>query len=361
MRTLKHLPVNQWPGADREAFRAAYEPGDVFDETGGSGAHLAERTRTWIRFAYRRWLGFLKAKYPDDLAKAPAERITSERVRTFIDHLSAEMKTSSVAMTVDRLYAAARLIAPTTDWAWLRSLRSRLASRARPNDRFDRLVSPLQTLNLGIELMDTALALPISARKQGESQYRDGLLLALLSVWPIRRRSIAALTVSRHLEFDDAGVNILLHPSDTKAKRAETFRVPDQLVPYLMRYLREIRPALLGRSKHDGFWASLGGGPLSEGRFYQIVRARVTARFGKAMGVHDFRRAASTFLAIDAPEKMGLIPGVLQHASPEVSDQHYNLARSVRAGQRFAANLADARSRLRLLARPSDRGEPPCG
>jgi integrase/recombinase XerD len=350
MRLLKHLPLDQWPEADREAFHAAYEPGDVFDETAGPGAHLAERTRSWIRFTYRRWLRFLKANYPGDLARAPAERITPERVRAFIDHLGAEMKTSSVAIAVDRLYVAARLIAPTADWAWLRSIRSRLASRARPDDRFDRLVSPLQTLNLGFELMDTALALPISARKHGESQYRDGLLLALLSLWPIRRRSIAALTVTRHVEFDDAGLNMLLHPSDTKSRRAETFRVPDPLVPYVMRYLREIRPALLGRSKHDGFWASLGGGALSEGQFYQIVRARISAKFGKAMGVHDFRRAASTFLAMDAPDKTGLIPGVLQHASPEVSEQHYNLARSVRAGQRFAAHLATAKNRLRTLS-----------
>ena len=49
MRTLKHLPVNEWPEADREAFRAAYEPGDVFDETAGPGAHLAEGTRRMIR------------------------------------------------------------------------------------------------------------------------------------------------------------------------------------------------------------------------------------------------------------------------------------------------------------------------
>ena len=40
MRTLKHLPLEQWPEADREVFRAAYEPGDVFDETAGAGAHL---------------------------------------------------------------------------------------------------------------------------------------------------------------------------------------------------------------------------------------------------------------------------------------------------------------------------------
>jgi integrase/recombinase XerD len=195
MRTLKHLPVNEWPEADREAFRAAYEPGDVFDETAGPGAHLAERTRAWIRFTYRRWLGFLKANYPDDFSMPPAARITPERVRAFIDHLGTEIKPTSVAMTADRLCTAARLIAPTTDWAWLRSIKSRLASRARPEDRFDRLVPPLQTLNFGFELMDAALTLPIDDGKQRESQYRDGLLLALLSLWPIRRRSIAALTV----------------------------------------------------------------------------------------------------------------------------------------------------------------------
>jgi hypothetical protein len=52
---------------------------------------------------------------------------------------------------------------------------------------------------------------------------------------------------------------------------------------------------------------------------------------------------------MDAPEKIGLIPGILQHVSPEVSEQHYNLARSVQAGRRFAAHLANERKRLRSL------------
>jgi integrase/recombinase XerD len=350
VRTLKHLPINEWPEVDREAFRAAYESGDIFDGTAGPGAHLAEATRGAIRFTYRRWLAFLKAHYPDDLSMPPAERITPERVRAFVDHLSAEIGASSVAAAYDRLYAAARLIAPTTDWAWLRSIKARLASRALPQNRFDRLVPPLQTLNFGIELMDTAHTLLINDRKQREIQYRDGLLLALLSLWPIRRRSVAALTVS-HLEFDDAGVNILLHPSDTKAKGPESFRVPEQLLPYFMRYLKSIRSALLGRSEYDGLWASPSRPSLSASRLYAIVRARITARFGKAMCLHDFRRAASTFLAMEAPEKIGLIPGVLQHASPEVSERHYNLARSVQAGRRFASHLADAKNRLRPLSR----------
>jgi hypothetical protein len=55
------------------------------------------------------------------------------------------------------------------------------------------------------------------------------------------------------------------------------------------------------------------------------------------MGLHDFRRAAATFIATDAP-------ALLQHASPEVSEQHYNLAKSVEASRRFAAHLEKTRA-----------------
>ena len=137
------------------------------------------------------------------------------------------MRPTTVAIAIDNLCYAARLIAPTTDWRWLASIKRRLAARAQPEDRFDRLVPPWHTLDFGIELMDEALSLPITGHKQRELQYRDGLILALLSLWLIRRRSIAALTVSRHVEFDAAGVNMLLYPEDTKAKRAESFRVPE--------------------------------------------------------------------------------------------------------------------------------------
>src|SRR5262249_20200730 len=44
--------------------------------------------------------------------------------------------------------------------------------------------------------------------------------------------------------------------------------------------------------------------PLSVGCIYDIVRARTTKKFGKAMGLHDFLRAAATFLAMDAPDRL---------------------------------------------------------
>jgi len=354
MRKLKHLPLDQWPEADIEAFVTAYEPGDIFDETAGPGAHLSEGTRRMIRTAYRRWLGFLQEHYPDDLLKPPADRITPDRVRAFIDHLSAEIRSTSVVVAIDNLCYAARLIAQTHDWSWLTAVESRLAARACPEDRFDRLVPPWQTLNFGIEVMDEALSLPSNGHKQREIQFRDGLILALLSLWPIRRRSIAALTVSRHFAFNAGGVHLLLYPEDTKAKRAESFRVPERVLPYLLRYLREIRPRLLGRSDHDGLWASYKGRPLIAGRIYDMARARTLRKFGRAMGLHDFRRAAATFIAMDAPEKIGLVPGVLQHASPDVGERHYNLARSVKASRRFAAHVARTRDRLRTISRRTE-------
>ena len=56
MREQKHLPVSEWPQADREVFTSAYELGDMFEDTAGPGAHLAEGTRKMIQTGWRRWL-----------------------------------------------------------------------------------------------------------------------------------------------------------------------------------------------------------------------------------------------------------------------------------------------------------------
>ncbi len=333
---------------DRQAFEAAFRPGDLFDETGGAGAHLREGSKKSIRMGYRRWLGFLHAAHSDDLLRPPADRISLERVRDYVDRLSTEMRPSSVALTIQSLCYAARLIAGARDWRWLFAIKARLVARARPLDRFDRLTPPCQTLDFGIELMDAALVLPTTRRKTRELQYRDGLILALLSLWPIRRRSLAALTVSQHIEIEDGGVNFLLDPADTKTDRFESFRAPEPLVPYVKRYLNDIRPRLVGPRPHDGLWASYRHGTLTDSRLYEIARARLLKKFGKDMCLHDFRRSAATFLAIDAPEQIGLIPGVLQHASPEVAERHYNLANAVKASQRVAEHRAAIKKSLRL-------------
>jgi integrase len=277
----------------------------------------------------------------------PAQRISQQRVRRFVEEMEREVRSTSIATTVCGLAYAARLIAPDKDWAWLRSVVRGLNARANAEDRFDRLVPGWLTLDLGIELMEIADGIPGATHCAGELQYRDGLLIALLSLWPIRRRSIAALTVNRHLEFDDDGVIVLLFPEDTKSKRLESCRLPDILIPYLEKYLAEIRPRLLRGKDHERLWISFRKGALSEPQIYAVVRRRIEAAFGKSMSVHDFRRSAATFLAIDAPEKIGLMPDILQHSSREVGEQRYNLARSAEASRRHGATIKNMRAALR--------------
>ncbi|HWT30666.1 MAG TPA: site-specific integrase [Propylenella sp.] len=346
---LKHLPESEWPAGDRELFDAAYRPGDIFDDDAGAGAHLAERSRRCIHYAWRRWLGFLVEGYPDDLGLPAAGRITPERVRAYVEHLATTMRPSSVATTVGHLYDGARLIAPAKDWSWLRALKSRLQSRAETEDRFERLQAPARTLDFAHDLMDEALAMSASRQKHREVQYRDGLLLAVLTYWLIRRRSLAALTI-RHVIMDEERAELRLRPEDTKSGRPENWPVPESLVPYLRRYLSEIRPALLGGRDYDAFWPSMKGGGLSEGQIYQIVRRRTAEKFGTPMSPHDFRRAAATYLAMHAPEKVGLTPGILQHATTDTGDRHYNLARTVQASRRHVGAISEVRARLRAAS-----------
>ena len=131
MRKLKHLPIDQWPEADRKAFARAYEPGDIFDETAGPGAHLAAGTRQIIRTAYRRWLGFLTQYEPDSLLALPVERITPPRLRALVDQLTAESRMTTVAHVVSNLHFAA----PERDWSWLACLTAHLAARVRQRPR----------------------------------------------------------------------------------------------------------------------------------------------------------------------------------------------------------------------------------
>ena len=208
MCKLKHMRLEDWPVGDHEAFRIAYQPGDIFDESRGPGAHQSEGWRRMILTTYRRWLGFLTTHYPTDLLKSPADPITPQRIRDFIGHIDLEVRPTTVFMAIAHLHCFARLVAPTTDWSWLGSIKARLAARAKPEDRFDRLVPGWHTLDLGMEMMDEAAELPLSGKRR-DLHYRDGLLIALISTWPIRRRSVAALTITRHVEFDAAGVNIL--------------------------------------------------------------------------------------------------------------------------------------------------------
>ena len=64
------------------------------------GARLAQATRDKCLFAWRRFLGFLAIGEPLSLADDPAERLTIERVRSYVSHLAETNAPQSVARSM---------------------------------------------------------------------------------------------------------------------------------------------------------------------------------------------------------------------------------------------------------------------
>jgi site-specific recombinase XerD len=339
-RMNKHLPMAFWPAADNTAFERIFAPGDLFDDDRPAGAHLSDGARRHIRSGWARFLGFLRDHDPDALLLSPVERLTPARLKAFTEDLGAQVRQTTVASNLDGVYQAARLIAPDNDWRWFKSAIRQIEAQAEPINRFTNLTEPTKLLALGLKLMDDAATLPPDPWARRETQYRDGLVLVLLSLWPIRRRSLAALTLSRHIERMAGTYRFHLHPEDTKAKRAETFVMPEILSDYIARYLETIRQRLVGNRNHDAFWVADQGQPLTGDGLYQIVRKHTLAAFGKPMGLHDVRRATATFIAIERPDLVGIMPGVLQHAGPATAQQHYNLAGSAKASSRYLQTIS---------------------
>jgi hypothetical protein len=112
VRALKHLPKELWPPQDRALLDAAFAPGDVFDDSGGPGAHLSAATRRGIVGAWRRWLGFLTRHRPTACSLPAAERVTPLLVRDYVEQLRTEISSTSVATAVAQLYDCMRVIAP---------------------------------------------------------------------------------------------------------------------------------------------------------------------------------------------------------------------------------------------------------
>jgi integrase/recombinase XerD len=127
--------------------------------------------------------------------------------------------------------------------------------------------------------------------------------------------------------------------------------VPERIVPFLERYLREVRPLFLGANRHKGLWAGTKGAPLKGQAIYGVAAARTRAAFGHPIGPHLFRHCAATTIAILQPKRIGVARHLLDHASLATTNAHYNKARSIEASRHYAGVLAQLRPKERPQSR----------
>jgi integrase len=321
------------------------------DDPFATGAHLAKASKHDYLFAWRRFLGFLAIHEPDALELAPADRLTPDRVKAFRVHLAETNAPRSVAVIVDALYHAARLLMPEHDWAWLKAIKARLYRHAPSSRPTGPVITSVQLWDFGEQLMEEAKPQPATPiRMRDAVQYRDGLMIALAAFVPIRRRNVASLEIGRHLVREGDGWLVLVPAEESKTKISMPYLVPEFLEPYLALYLDIVRPTLLRRPT-PALWVGSKGTGICYGAIGQIVSRRLTSHFGFRVTLHDVRDAAETTWAIFAPDQIGVASELLGHRDPRTGDKYYNRARGMEASRRYSQLIAGIRSKRKPPAR----------
>ena len=200
---------------------------------------------------YGRWLGYLMAQGVALEAVAPPDRITAASVDGYVRFLAKRCATVTVASYLGQLHMMVSAVWPDHDWRWLCAIQARRHRMAEPvRNKAARIVPQQDLLALGCELMvkARAMAMPNDMRAGPNHPailHRDGLMIALLAMRPLRQSNLLGLQLHRQLRREGDGWVITLTDDETKAHDRLVMAVPVVLLPELERYLDLYRARLM--------------------------------------------------------------------------------------------------------------------
>jgi integrase/recombinase XerD len=332
-------PHAQWPCSDRAMWDALCKEAGPLDEPGGL-AHLRQTSRDTLEARYARWLRWMAIDDPKALSLRPSERASVPRLQAWLDALG-HTRPMSRLMYIDGVLRILREVAPEQDWSiQLRLLAhiKRIAGRGDPTRKNGRILSSGVLLDAGLRLA-TAIANDASTPLARMKHQRDGTMIALLAVLPMRRRSFCELAIDQSVHVSTTEIMISLSSDMTKTGVPWEAIVPRQVELVLRHYIDNVRPALLARGSlsHDILWVGKKGEILGMSYIGSLIGSLTLTLTGKRVPPHFFRDAAATTLARISPESAQLIRPVLAHSGFRTAERHYIHARTIDAGREYAS------------------------
>ena len=345
-KTKLYLPYTEWPAADKALWTAAFEPGtDLFDG-GGPGSHLSERTVRQLQYAYGKFLFFISNQHPDSLKRVPARRLNAKTIEEYVNWQPETCGGVTLSVYLYHLWLALRYLCLKDDWRWLLAISKRIRIQAKPRPEKLHLVTSETLYDLGIRLMDSALVCgkpPTSWRVQ--TAFRDGLIIALLALIPLRRRTLSALRIGKHLIKSGDQWLLDIPAEDVKSKRPLDYPISLELSQRIDVYVNQIRLRTAGAGTHDYLWASSRGRPMRGQVIYNAVRRRARKALGFPINLHRFRRAAATLWSVQDPANVRGSKDLLGHSSFATTEKHYIMAQSRLAGRALARAIDNVAKR----------------
>lgn len=332
------LALEHWPDADRFLWEDLVREGGPLDDRGPL-SHLRETSRQTLINHYGRWLAWVQQTEPEALSVPPVQRATLDRLQRWLDDLSHTRPMSRLVFIGDviRLLRAAD---PNQDWTrhlWVKRALKRLAGHGDRSRKQGRVVSSRLLFERGIKhaTQDADVA---TTDLEAMKRRRNGTMVALLALIPMRRRAYVRLELGMSLLVQEDRILIALPGELTKNGLPFSCSVPDAIVPLLQTYIFEVRPWFLkrGSASHNVLWVRDRGAPYDDNYFGARIAQITTRLTGVRVPPHFFRDAAATTLARSSSNAAQLIRPVLSHTSSGTAERHYIQANSLEAGRNLA-------------------------
>jgi integrase len=333
----RSLHLDEWPEADRRAWEDACRPNARL-KAGGTARHLAQVSREDFARRYGAFLGFLQRTDRFKHDAAAAAQVILPNVGAYIAELTSRVSSVTTWNCVYKLRRAAELIAPAEDFSWLAEIEKDLALVMQPRSKFDRIVFTDRLVEAGLTLIAEAQQYPKSELERARG-VRNGLMIALLALCPIRLKNFAALEIGKTIKMDQGSWWIILLRISTKTYKPDERRVQELLYPAIDLYLRQSRPILLGSAPDTrAMWiSSTTGSPLTKKNLGTLISKITLETVGVDVSPHLFRTAGASTAATYIGDLPHLGSALLNHTDPRDTEEHYRRVSSINAAKAYSA------------------------
>ncbi len=332
----RSLLLHEWPEADRFAWQGACRPG-VRLKSGGAASHLGEVSREDYERRYGAFLGFLQRQNLLKSDQAAAAHVTVPRVEAYLADLKSRVSSVTAYNCIAKLRRVARLIAPSVDFTWLSEIENDLALVMEPRSKFERFVFTQVLVEAGLRLAAEARESRTNALSAA-CGVRNGLMIALLALRPIRLKNFAGLELGTTFQKDQDHWWITLSGKATKNRRPDDRRIPELLYPAIDLYLGQSRPALLSKgAETNALWISSTTGKAMTKKNLGTLISKITLEtVGVDVSPHLFRTAGASTSALLVGELPHLGSALLGHTDPRLTEEHYRRVSSINAARTFS-------------------------
>jgi site-specific recombinase XerC len=339
------LPFHEWPQGDQVGWTAAITAGDLFDP-GGRAAHWAAATRQTNIQHYGRWLGYLMWTGELRAEDQPADRVTREAVRAHHRHLEGLVAPRTRLSMLVGLKVMMQAMAPEQNWRWLQHVCNRIQINARPSkDKRSRMRPTAEIVAAAIGELEP-LPCPVTAITQALA-YRDAFMLALMASRPLRVKNFASLELGRHLTRTEHNWLIAVPAAEIKTKQPIAFNLPETLLPWLERYLSEVRALFPDAAESSQLWLGKDGVMTDQDSIGIRINKLTRRLFGIAINPHLLRDCAASSLANASPDMARAAPALLGHRHCSTTERYYIQADNLAANRKVGHLLETIKAALK--------------